>query len=619
MADSRQTWQGLGSWILGTALLATLVGLPVAVAMRAPVEQIASGMGRPRDAIIISQPQRLTSLFGLTINGGVLQGPKPSQWRASGQLDQIEADGLALTLDVAQPAPGSDAAAPLQVDLEQALSHLAILNFKDLVLRRSHVDILRADGSKVRLTDIDAHVRTTRKDAFEAKGTARYRGTAVTFTAAWSRPSDAKAAAVYPLKLSISGRALTASLDGRIDLTGTPKIEGRGEFKSPKLRVLARWLGLPVLPGEDLRNVAVAGDVTGTSGGTLSFANASVAIDGNQGAGALSLNVSGPRPKLDGTIAFKSFAVKHYVEALRGPSPNATLGAGPVRFADAHRSILALVDADLRLSVAKIKAPELELGRAALTLSLKNGRMLADLAELEIEGGTASGQVTLDANGDDLRLGLRLRGRQIDPGRALTDLMKRNPLLGRVNIALEATGSGSTLPAVARVLTGRGSFELVDGGRLGLDLKALAHVARTETASGWAAAGRGNTPLSALDVRFLLEQGLIKFETITAKSGGASIMGTGHLDTLNKAMDISLAFGSEAVTEVPVSNRDVLRLHGPWSEPLIGRMQSQSMAAPSETGPVSKGDQIRGFIKELKANSPVSMEGAQFGAFSNLP
>lgn len=607
MAQSRMLgWIGQG--IAGTAFVAVLAGLPIAVAMRAPADQTASVMSRPRDAIIIATPKRLTSVLALTIDAGVLHGPKPDSWQQSSQLGRVEAEGVGLTLDFSQTSRGSDVAPAAPTELDRALSHLANLNFAILVVRRSHLDVLRADGTPVRLTDVNAEVRATRKEAFAAKGTARYRGSLLSFEAEWSRPSDPKAAAIYPLKLKIDGRALRARIDGNLDLTGVPKIEGKGDFRSPKLRVLARWLGLPVLPGEDLRLGSIIGDLVWTSG-ALTFANATISVDGNEGAGALSLSTSGSRPKLDGTLAFKTFAINRYLEGAMGelPTPSATMG-GPKQ-----KSILSLIDADLRLSAAKIQAPRLELGRAAITLSLKNGRMLADIAEVEVEGGSASGQLTLDALADDLRLGLKLRGRQVDPGRALTDVMKRNPLLGRVNIALEGSGSGTSIPDIMRKLTGRGSMELVDGGRLGLDLKALAHVAQTQQASGWAVAGRGNTPLSSLEARFQIVSGTVRLETVTAKSGGASILGTGSIDMINRLIDVSIAMGTGSATEVPVSNRDVLRLHGPWAEPLIG--VHVAPAPVIMTAPAHKGANLKNFIEEFKASSPVSVEAGQYGAF----
>ena len=366
----------IGQWLAGTAFFAVLVGLPVAVAMHGPTAKSASVMSRPRDAIIVASPKRLASQLPLTIDSGVLHGPKPDSWQGSSQLGRVEAEGVRLTVDLAQSLRGSDVAAAPASDLDRALSHLAALNFASLVLRRSHLDILRADGPPVRLTDVNAEIRATRKDAFTAKGTARYRGNLLNFEADWSRPTDAKSANIYPLKLKVDGRALSARIDGHLDLTGVPKIEGRGEAKSPKLRVLARWLGLPVMGGQDLRNGSIVGNLT-WSNGTLAFANATVALDGNESAGALSLTTSGARAKLDGTLAFKSFNLNRYLEATLGDTSEASsIGGLP------GRSILSLIDADLRLSATKVQAPRLEIGRAAVTLSLKNGRMLADIAEI---------------------------------------------------------------------------------------------------------------------------------------------------------------------------------------------------------------------------------------------
>ncbi len=230
--------------------------------------------------------------------------------------------------------------------------------------------------------------------------------------------------------------------------------------------------------------------------------------------------------------------------------------------------------------------------------------MLADLAELEIEGGSLTGQLSLDVTTSEPRLGLKLRAKQIDPGRALTDVMKRNPLLGRANVTFEATSAGHTLTELVQAMQGRGTFDMVDSGRLNLDLKALVHVAPAETATGWAAAGKGYTALTGLEARFALTKGDLQIETIVARAGPVTYLGTGRLDLGNRLIDLSIAHNGTSPTEVPISNRDVLRLHGPWGQPLIGLHQAPPALS---TIPHVKGSSIRtpGVIEDAKSR-PIS-------------
>lgn len=602
MAEARHMLRTMTRWVSGGAVSALVVCGAALVLLRTEGDSGVSVMARPRDAVIVTRPHQLTSILGLTINEGVIHGPDASRWADPAPLSKLEIDNAVFAMDlVPKPFAGDGSRGPV-TDLDRVLAHLGRLNVATLLVKRSQIDLDRGDGVPLHLTDVTAEITASRGETYQAKGSARYRGTLVNFEASWSRPTDPKAATTYPVRLSVGGRVIEARLDGKLDLGGMPSFEGRGDFKSPKVRVLARWLGLPVDSGHDLRKGAISGDLTWRNG-TLAFANAAIGLDGNEGTGVVALALTSPRPRLDGTIAFKTFQIDRYLETLLG---------GALPGSEQLKPLLSLVDADLRLSAAKVKAPRLEFGRAALTLSVKDGRLHTDIAEIEVEGGTASGQITLEGMAQERRLGMKLRGRQVDPGRALTDWMKRNPLLGRVNVAFEGTGSGPSVVDSVRNLAGRGTIELVDGGRLGLDLKALAHVAKTETATGWAAAGRGVTVLSTLDARFQVSAGAVQMETITAKSGSETILGTGRVDILNRLIDLSVSLGQSAGSgEVPVSNRDVLRLHGPWGDPAIGLHQ----AAPV----ITKGPTLKGAVLETspqmqrKVVSPASAEASYYG------
>lgn len=606
MADARPMRRKLANGMLTAACLTVLAGLPLAVEMREDGDIARSSMARPRDALIVSSPIRLLPLLALTIDSGVLNGPDPSTWKGDGQIERLDIDSAGFSLNLSEAALKPEERAANRDSLESALFHLASLNARSISIRRSHIDFVRPGDKPLRLSDVTADISQPRRDAFVAQGTARYRGGLVKFEASWTRPADTKAPAIYPLKLKLTGRVIEANIDGRLDLTGEPRIEGRSEIHSPKVRQLLRWLGLPVSPENDLRNAAIAGDLSWTKSG-IAFPKATVSIDGNEAVGSLMLSMAAKRPKIDATLAFKSLALDRYVQGLLAAGPSSLPSDPPP--SDHHRSILTLVDADLRLSAAKIVASHLELGRGALTVALKDGRLLADLAELEIEGGSMTGQISLDVADRIPRLGLKLRAKQIDPGRALTNLMKRNPLLGRGNVVFEGTGTGSTLTELLRSLDGRGTFDLVDGGRLGLDIKALAHVAQSEAAVGWATAGKGNTPLSALDVRFALAKGSLRLEAVTARSGNATFLGTGWIDLNNQLIDVSIATGAGNLSEVPVSNREILRLHGPWLSPLVGILQTPPAIS---TAPAIKGSSLKGSapLTDVKDGAPAALERA---------
>ena len=598
MAGLRTFFGVIGDITAAGGLVAVLVGLPLAVQLNAPPQSEASPMSRPRDAVIVSASTRLTQLVAFSIDSGILHGIERQLATSDRTIPRLQIDNAAFTLDFA-PSRSRHEDSPIAIpELGPFLSQLAELKVASLVMRRASLTIERANGDRLRLTDITAEITAKGPASFAAQGRAQLNGMAVDFEASWSRPTDAKAPPVFPIRFKLAGNIINATFNGRLSFTDGPRLEGRTEIQARKLRAVASWLGLPIRMGRDLRDASIVGDLSWFNG-RLAFPKATVTVDGNEGSGVLTLTTGGARPTLDGTLAFKTFSLTSYITTLLSEvTPHRAHQPGA-------QSILSLFDADLRLSAAKVVAPGFETGRSAVTLSLKGGRMLADLAELEIEGGTVGGQITVDVTGDQPRLGLKLRASEIDPGRAFADGLKRNPFLGRANMTLDAAGSGGTVPEILQALSGRGTFSLVQSGRLGLDLKALIYLVQRSDVVGWASAGKGSTALESLHVRFQVGGGGVVFETINAVSNFASFLGAGRADIVNRQLDLNLAFGSGLASEVPLNAREILTLRGPWSNPTFGSVRTPAVI----TAPAVKGSLLKGGMgRDIPAAMPTAFD-----------
>ena len=71
--------------------------------------------------------------------------------------------------------------------------------------------------------------------------------------------------------------------------------------------------------------------------------------------------------------------------------------------------IIKNFDADLRISAPKIAVNGFGFGRGAAAITVRSGKMIADIAELELPAGARAGaQVAIDTN--DLTPGYSLRG-----------------------------------------------------------------------------------------------------------------------------------------------------------------------------------------------------------------
>lgn len=577
---------GASRVVLLAALLALLIGLPVAVDMRTSLDTLhgqASTLRGPH-GVVLREALAITALPGLVLESAFVTAdeavlpPGPMSRR-------LALDGARLRFDVAKtpvraPAPPHAGAAPpaaLHATVHAApasrLPQLATLDVDSLLLRHAVLEVAAGDRMFL-LTDVVAEMGPLRKGGRAVTGLATYGSQRVRFAFEW-RNDGGRNDGALALKARVEARFAEARFDGHVLAAPTgPRLTGDAQIESRKLRALLRWFGLPVESGDDLVDARIAGGLDWTDG-VLAFDRASVRIDGNEASGALTIKTTGGRPSIEGTLGFAKLDIGRYVDSLtRVPGEiERPIAAKARAAAGGPRPLLALVDADLRLSAGKVVTPSLETGRGALTLVLRQGRLQADLAELEVERGRAMGQITVDVGAGDVhRVAIKGRAIDVDPGRVFAPLLKRNPLFGRATVSVDLAGSGTALPTILAGLSGKGVFTLADGGKLALDLRTLVHAAQTSQIVGWSAAGKGSTSLDALEGRFALSNGHLTIESLAARSGSTNWRGAGRVDLAEQLLDLVLTLAPSA-SDATDTVREALAIRGTWFDPAISLLR----------------------------------------------
>jgi AsmA protein len=276
---------------------------------------------------------------------------------------------------------------------------------------------------------------------------------------------------------------------------------------------------------------------------------------------------TGERTAVEGTLAFKQLNLKPYIvsamveRTLLAPIFAATRPP-------AIASLLDNVDADLRISCDTLVIPGIETGQGAVAVTLKNGKLLADVAELAIEEGVFKGQFVVERAANDPRYGLSGKLEGVEAGRLLQRNLGRNPLQGRADITMNLTTVGDTSEELLSSLAGKALIEMRAGGRLGLDLKTLAQSAKRGDVRGWQAAGTSTTGLDGLGLRLDVQQGVVNATVLHAKSGTNTFGGSGSIDLPVQTLDVALSLGTTDPALRPTVS-DVLVLKGPWSSPSV--------------------------------------------------
>ncbi len=125
-----------------------------------------------------------------------------------------------------------------------------------------------------------------------------------------------------PIDLTVGGAFVNLNYDGLARLNGGLGLAGRVDMSTPSLRDLARWAGKPLAPGGGLKTFSLGGplDLTGS---VVTLKDATVALDGMNGKGSLSIDTHGKRPVVTASLGIDRLNVNAY---LGGPAPPAPAG-----------------------------------------------------------------------------------------------------------------------------------------------------------------------------------------------------------------------------------------------------------------------------------------------------
>lgn len=561
---------------LACLLLAVLV--PVLLMRRAPDEPFSgyAVMASPRDLHVVTTPIRLTDAPDLTMSRGALYadgnaaaGTPISRFVLDGPVFALNASGLRATSSSFEHNLASEQfVAPL---VDQFLS----MGFDALIIRRGTLYITSADGSWDTLSDIQAEVTGRRKGPITSRGSFTTQGQRLAFEATVFPTPDKRAPQRWPAKFSVKGSLLEASFEGHVNVAEDLQLAGQAEVTTPSLRRLARSFGVPIPSAAGLNTAAIKGQLT-WSRRTLAIENAKAAIDGNEATGTVALNLASERPLVEGTLAFSALDLTPYVESARSQSFVFDRQTASWSAFDLSFPLIRHVDADLRISAPKIAVSGLGFGRGAASISVRSGKLLADIAELELHSGTASAQITADTN--ELLPHYAIRGRieGFEAGPAATALFGAPVLTGRSTLVGDLSGVGQTPAEVLRGLSGKALLSMPEGGRLALDIKALRSIAKDQDVTGWGPLAKGQTGLEQVEARATIRDGVLFTESVLARSGSAGVGAAGRVDLAEGSLNLRLMLRPNVSADQPLKPADMSSAHalsvrGPWREPLMRR------------------------------------------------
>jgi len=597
------------SWSLALAcFLVILLAAPLVISDRYHHIALQSGavFAASNNSYSLSSPVRLMTGPTIDLESGTLSVPPTRTGLARGGeviAMLITGSGPQLTLENAIFTADFSTREPTFSQTETAseiaplVKALQGMQFSDLTVRNGTVRIKMSDGTIVELHQLEASLSGKPNGAISATGSFEFHGEKIDFDTTLGASLDAQGIS-RPVAASFSGTPITAKLDGNLLLGESPQLlSPRAELSTTDLRATARWLGVNWPSGKGFGAFSAKGPLEWANR-TIAFQNAAIELDENDATGTLSVNFSGPRPSVEGTLGLKSLDLTHYLKADTPEDQARTILASLRSASGFDFPLIEAVDADFRLSADTVSLPATTIGRSAATVSLRDGKMLADLAELEFSDGTrGGGQIRIDQSGDTPSFGMQAKFESPDVGQAIEAVFGHPTVQGRGSVTIDLTAVGETGESLLQSLNGKLCVTLAEAGRIGIDINSLTSPqAQSLPAEDWQQVSETAISVDKLDARFAVTNGVLRAQSAEAVSGERALKADGAISLVERRLDMELAVGDitppaadgEATAAVKMRPREIINMHGPWSAPQIrngpapGAAQSvQPGAAPA--------------------------------------
>lgn len=342
------------------------------------------------------------------------------------------------------------------------------------------------------------------------------------------------------LEARVSSKHVNLSFKGSHREAANAATKGAVELNVPSMRALAAWLSEP-LKGNPatLNKLVIKGDLN-MSGKTIAFSNATLEFDDMKGRGDIKV-VQEKRPYIQAKLALDKLNLNPYMGAKQEQKPAAPGGgaaSGPSSWSDEPIDVSGLksLDADLSLDVGAIEVEKIKVGKSALVVALKGGRLDAQMTELQLYMGSGKGRIVVDASGSVPAISntFELSGLQAEP--FMTDAMDMDRVSGTAQTKIETTTRGRSQKEMVGALSGKGEVKFLDGAIKGINLAAMLRNVGTAFLDPKAREAQ-KTDFAEFGGTFTITNGLFSNQDMALKSPLIRVEGRGTSDLPRRTVD----------------------------------------------------------------------------------
>ncbi|MEO0766283.1 MAG: AsmA family protein [Pseudomonadota bacterium] len=360
---------------------------------------------------------------------------------------------------------------------------------------------------------------------------------------------------VQPVSATVTAGGGSLTLEGRASTAGD--VAGRLTLDMPSTDGFLTALDLPApgLPAGLGQSVDLSAVLTLTADRRLSLRDVIVDLGANALAGAADISLNGT-PEINAQLSAGALDLRTATDANSASSGATAAPAGsgwPTDTIDA--SGLASFNGKIALSADSIDLGQFKLGQTRALVHNDNSRMVFELRQVAAYGGAITGEFVMN-NRSGLSVGGKLLASGIDMQAILRDAAQIERLTGAADAEMSFLGSGPSVDAIMKSLSGTGSVQFGQGTIIGIDLDRLMRSGAT---------GAGTTVFDSLEATWTIDGGVMRNDDLLLRLSNYEARGAGQVGLGAQTIDytftpVALRANEGNGIAIPV------RMVGPWSD-----------------------------------------------------
>ena len=383
----------------------------------------------------------------------------------------------------------------------------------------------------------------------------------LTITGSSAKPS------ISNLKASL-GRPGETALTAAGSITDAIKAQGidlqvAATVKDPA--GLAKGLGVEVPP---LLGVTASARVADKDGGYL-LQDVAVKIGASDLRGTASLRLGGARSRVTADLQsalldLDELLPKGDEKPAPPPADGRLFPADPLPLDG-----LKAVDADIKLTAAKLRVNKMDVTDLRLGVQLQAGRLAVKPLQAMVADGVISGEITLGGDQAVPPLGVNLNVAKLDYGKLVAAMGQKPVAEGIADATVKVTGAGTSVRQIMAGLDGK--LRVVsEKGRID---STLLNVASADILSALPLVdSKGDKDLRCAVVDFDVVKGVANAKALVLETGGLSVVGVGGVNLRDETLNLVLEPRAKktsllSAAMVPVAVRGTLANPAPKVNP----------------------------------------------------